>query len=892
MRKLLLILCVQMFCLALVAAPANPGPMVYLQSDGTELSVSLKGDEFFHWFETSDGYTLLRKENGDFMYAELDRLQGLVFSEQLAHNPSDRTFEESEYLQTIEKNIHFKSNSIKKSSAKKSARRSERSPASKAPTTGVRKQILLFVQFQDVKFSTNYQGTAQTTKPLFDSLMNGENYTDNGNTGSVKKYYRDNSNGAFSLETTVFGPVTLPNTMAYYGGNDGNGEDLRPRQMVSDALSQLSSTSNFKPFANSNNRVESIYVIYAGYGEEGNGPANAVWAHQWSLSGSVTYGGATFYHTDYACSPELSEGSGNTPTNIGVICHEFGHTLGLSDMYDTDYGDNGTAKGLGPWSLMANGSWNNNGKTPPFLTGFEREKIGWATPIEVSDYQEITFPPIGESGVSYFFYAKNALGGKNTNERFYIENRNATSSGSWDSKIFSNTYYTTSGGLMVYHLDQIGGSVWTSNKVNINPDHENCKIVSAKGSTSNYHLDPFPQAGADSLTDNSTPNTKSWLGYSSGLPIKKITKTGVNISFTIGNRTSITMDTIFNSFCAQTDFVFKGKTYTASGVFRDTVKTPGEIDSIFILKLDRMENTDYEYNKSVCSGKSYSFFSHTLISAGRYADTLFGANANGCDSIVRVNLSMIPVSPETHLQKEICSCDSFFFQNKWLKNTGYYTDTLTNAGGCDSIVNLELTLLSENSYSYNASICENDSTFFNSRWIKEPGKFLDTLNNAAGCDSIITLNVSLNYRTGAFVFDTIISGDSIVFNDSTFKLAGTYHIHLKNSFGCDSIITFMLSVVNSSANRPLVSFDNSETVKTIPNPVRTNEAFMVLIPDFDKNSSESVIEIYGITGELILSKPARGAEVEILGLNRPGTYILRVLSKTNPPRTTKIIVIP
>ena len=83
----------------LFAVPANPAPATFIQSDGSEVTVHLRGDEFFSWHETVDGYTLLRQDNGDFVFATLDPNFELVSTQMLASDPNNRTPQHVEFLQ-------------------------------------------------------------------------------------------------------------------------------------------------------------------------------------------------------------------------------------------------------------------------------------------------------------------------------------------------------------------------------------------------------------------------------------------------------------------------------------------------------------------------------------------------------------------------------------------------------------------------------------------------------------------------------------------------------------------------------------------------------------------------------------------------------------------------
>jgi len=145
------------------------------------------------------------------------------------------------------------------------------------PTTGNRRLLCILIAYTDKAFTR--------TQAEFHALFNQVNYTVGGATGSVKDYYLQNSYNQFNLTVDVAGPYTASNTLNYYGANDANDNDLRPRELVTEAVNLADAdTVNFALYDNdSNGSVDGIYVIYAGYGEDAGAAANTIWAHAWSI---------------------------------------------------------------------------------------------------------------------------------------------------------------------------------------------------------------------------------------------------------------------------------------------------------------------------------------------------------------------------------------------------------------------------------------------------------------------------------------------------------------------------------------------------------------------------------------------------------------------------------
>ena len=167
-----------------------------------------------------------------------------------------------------------------------------------------------------------------------------------------------------------------------------------------------------------------------------------------------------------------------------------------------------------------------------------------------------------------------------------------------------------------------------------------------------------------------------------------------------------------------------------------------------------------------------------------------GANCTASTSkTVTVNL------PSTaQISQSICSGQSYPFNGNTLTQTGTYKDTLVNANGCDSIITLTLTVKANSASTINTSICNGSTYNFNGQQISQGGTYKDTLSNSGGCDSIITLNLTVKQATSETIFDSICSGNSYNFGSQTLNQSGVYSRTITNAVGCDSVITLNLFV--------------------------------------------------------------------------------------------------
>jgi M6 family metalloprotease-like protein len=536
----------------LMAIPADTTMKSKRQSDNRLLDFYLIGDEFVNFARSIDNYTLLLNENGDYCYAYLNENGDLVASSYLASNPNQRTKTEIDFLSSINKRLTFSDNQI--TNRKSAFQKIE----TNYPTTGNNNLLIILVSFADRAFTY--------TREDFDSLASQPGYSRNGATGSVKDYYYDVSFGQLELNPTVAGPYTLSQPMAYYGAAGPYFSDVNPKEMVSEACALADSEIDFSQFdMNNDGKIDAVHVIFAGAGEASTGETNAIWPHRWSIypydSLDITFDGVTL--RDYSCSAEKM---GSGMDGIGTICHEFGHVLGLPDLYDTDYeGSGGQATAVNTWSIMASGSYNNYSNTPASFTAYEKYRLNWLDFDTLSLAGEYVLPPLMDSNKAYIITTPYE------NEFFVFENRNQSS---WD------TYVPNSGGL-IFHVKREGDY-----NINCDPNYQKYDIEEADRNDDENTLatDVFPSAQYnDFFADYSQPNSILWSGESLNKPITRITRDTsdncIRFRFMIPDSSAI-VETIHESIkLSNTSYQVKGievyagiYNYTFKGFALDTLQ--------------------------------------------------------------------------------------------------------------------------------------------------------------------------------------------------------------------------------------------------------------------------------------------------------------------------------
>ena len=323
------------------ASQAAPGVvMTVYQPDGTPIEVTLWGDEFANGLETIDGYTVLQDLVGDYWtYAILDA-DGTL-------KPSDERVGRDK--PTVP--LHLRPTDAAVSAARVAmGAPPEGEPYLQAapPWAGTNTSVLmLMVQFSDTSFSYTPADLA--------GVMFGGDATGPGN---LADYYTQVSGGMLGLNGTVAGPVTVSHTKAYYDtAYDG------ARVLVREAVGLADPTVDFSLYDNDDDGiVDDLIVVYAGGGVLDGcyplTPQAELWPHSFHLSPAAsTSDGVSVapYILNSGLTLGLNDEVCDEIQTVGLIVHEFGHALGLADLYDTG----STSKsegGVGDWSAMASQS--------------------------------------------------------------------------------------------------------------------------------------------------------------------------------------------------------------------------------------------------------------------------------------------------------------------------------------------------------------------------------------------------------------------------------------------------------------------------------------------------------------------------------------------------------
>jgi hypothetical protein len=263
----------------------------------------------------------------------------------------------------------------------------------------------------------------------------------------------------------------------------------------------------------------------------------------------------------------------------------------------------------------------------------------------------------------------------------------------------------------------------------------------------------------------------------------------VNLELTVNPTELVQLN---ETICEGANYQFSGSNLEQAGTYVDSLQTTKGCDSIvtLVLVVKPIERTTL--NEFICSGESFVFGGNQITTSGTYADTLTGVN--GCDSIT--TLELIVGATDTLMTSDIiCSGDSVVFGSQTLMTSGIYTEAFTSTGGCDSVVSLELVVVNSTSSQITETICGNGSIEFAGQTLNTSGVYYDTILNQAGCDSVIEFTLVVNDIYQDTLLQNICSGDDITFGGVTYNQTGQYVDSLQTVNGCDSIVYLDLTVV-------------------------------------------------------------------------------------------------
>lgn len=500
-------------CISAASRPARTDIHTIYQPDGTSFQAMCHGDEFMKIKTTLDGHAIIKDEDGWWCYAAFDPDGGRKSSGfHIGIEVPASVLNESRNIPYHQLNDR----------ARRFRAAWEPTPISintKSEDTKTKHGLIILAQFKDADFRHD--------RSSFVDMLTMKGYNHNGASGSAKEYFDAQFGGSVEFSFDVSEIITLPSNREYYGGNDRYGQDQRPAEMIIDACRLADEHIDFSLYDdNDDGYVDNVFVFFAGGDEAENlEQEELVWSHSWYIERgagySLTLDGKKI--DSYACTAELTRyGKNDALAGIGTFCHEYSHTFGLPDFYDTDYEENGWAMGLWLYtSLMDGGNGNNHGNTPPFFNSIERELLGIAEPVIIDKDGSYILEPLHTS--NRFYRLDTAV----PDEYYLIEARKESG---WDAHIGGS-------GMLIYHIDRSKSYIrrWNlENTVNAYSDHQCADLMEADArddvATSDYdYATRIQNIGGIFFPNSNTPKVE----LTDKVSMTNIKQDGDRITFSI-----------------------------------------------------------------------------------------------------------------------------------------------------------------------------------------------------------------------------------------------------------------------------------------------------------------------------------------------------------------------
>jgi hypothetical protein len=285
-----------------------------------------------------------------------------------------------------------------------------------------------------------------------------------------------------------------------------------------------------------------------------------------------------------------------------------------------------------------------------------------------------------------------------------------------------------------------------------------------------------------------------------------------------------------------------GTVYSATGTYYSFFKNVQGCDSIITIHLVVGADSSF-IDTSACL--SYTSSNGNIYTqSGVYYEVF--TSFRGCDSIVQITAEIYAKS-YGNIGMETCDSVQNLLLTKWLKPGDTTSDTLVNKSGCDSIINISVSSLK----SYNTidtSECDSYTSASGKLWTSS-GTYIDTIPNNAGCDSILTYNLTMLMPTSEVLTINSCFEAILPTSNERVTVSGTYYDTLINVAGCDSFITMNVSIktvntVVSAVDQTLTALSTNGSFQWLDCTDNYAEINTKTSRDFQyKNSGEYAVEV-------------------------------------------------
>ena len=345
--------------------------------------------------------------------------------------------------------------------------------------------------------------------------------------------------------------------------------------------------------------------------------------------------------------------------------------------------------------------------------------------------------------------------------------------------------------------------------------------------------------------------------------------------------------TEYVNICHGESYDFYGKTITESGSYEQLVKTPGSCDSLITLVATVLPDySNIVINAAIKQGETYNENGFVgLTQPGSYRLPL-KSKVGDCDSIVTLNL--VVGDATDYAEVNICFGESYQFGKQTITTSGQYLETFSE----DSVVLLNATVLPDLRQTLDVYICKgeayNENGFEN---LTETGTYTKEYRSVDGCDSTITLNLTVLNGETTYVTHTITTDElpyeymGLYYDGAT--APGTYkETIILEAENCKDIIVHTLVVLYADAVDNVKSLD----LALLPNPVNVNSTLYVEADFTVSERKGMLVEVFNAVGQRVYMDTPSVYPVQINGLSERGVYVVRIITGEGNVYQGKVVV--
>ena len=363
-----------------------------------------------------------------------------------------------------------------------------------------------------------------------------------------------------------------------------------------------------------------------------------------------------------------------------------------------------------------------------------------------------------------------------------------------------------------------------------------------------------------------------------------------NLNLTRINVSALVVDSIVTSICEGDVYDLNNfSEIVTAGVYKQKLTSVNKCDSLVVLDLSVIPAIRETKLDTICSGQKYVWNGKEYNKTGLYIDTLI-SSVTHCDSIVTLAL-IVNEAIEVEASVNICFGGEYEFGSQVITKSGTYKEHFVSVDGCDSIVNLTATVLPDLRQTINATIKDGEKYSENGfNGLSRQGQYTLELVSVDGCDSTVTLNLFVIKADTTYV-NVEITTDDLPYEYETI----TYDEETEPGTYVDTIIVVKDDVEYVIIHTLIVTVGDAiesihvESLTMVPNPLKANQILYITNEFTMEERNGLVVEVFDMLGQRVYADVPKGYPITVEGLSQSGLYVVRITTGTGVMYQGKIL---